>query len=48
MNQEQLNKILEEGLAVDHPDESVELGENWEIIAEIFFKAGYESIIGKM
>jgi hypothetical protein len=41
LNDEQLKKILEEGLAADYPDESVELGENWEIIAKIFFHAGY-------
>lgn len=36
-------EILETKLASDYPDESVESGENWEIIAEIFFKAGFEA-----
>lgn len=33
-----LNKILKR----DHPGVSVELGENWELIAEIFYEAGYD------
>ena len=37
-----LEKILSDALAKDHEDEYVEMGENWELIAEIFYRAGYE------
>lgn len=40
---EQMTEILEAKLASEYPDESVENVENWELIAEIFFKAGYEA-----
>ena len=36
-------QILREKLASDYPDEAIELGENWELIAEIFYKLGYEA-----
>ena len=39
----EITKILEEKLASEFPDESVEAGENWERIAEIFYAVGYEA-----
>jgi hypothetical protein len=39
---EQLEEILEASLASDYPESSVGVGENWEIIAEIFYKVGFE------
>jgi hypothetical protein len=38
----QLEEILEASLASDYPEDYVEVGENWEIIAEIFYKVGFE------
>ena len=40
---EQMEKLLDEKLASDYPDESIQMGENWELLAEIFYKAGYEA-----
>lgn len=40
---EEMSKILSEKLASDYPDECIELGEAWELIAEIFYKAGFEA-----
>ena len=40
---EQMTEILGSKLASDYPDECVENGENWELIAEIFYKAGFEA-----
>jgi len=37
---QECHKILEKGLAEDYPEESVELGENWETIALVFYTAG--------
>jgi hypothetical protein len=42
---EEMEKVLEETLASDYPYESVENGENWQLIAEIFFRLGYDSAI---
>lgn len=39
----QMTEILEQKLASDYPEESVESGENWELIAEIFYKIGFEA-----
>lgn len=40
---DQMEKLLDAKMDSDYPAEYVELGENWEIIAAIFFKAGFES-----
>ena len=40
---EQMSEILGQKLASEYPDECVEIGENWELIAEIFFKAGFDA-----
>ena len=40
---EQIKQILSEKLDSDYPDECVELGENWETIAAIFYKYGFDS-----
>lgn len=40
---EEMVKILDAGLEDDYPDDSVEMGEGWELIAAVFFKAGYEA-----
>lgn len=37
-------KLLEEAAQREYPDYPIELGENWEIIAEIFYKLGRESV----
>ena len=42
---EQMTEILESKLASDYPEECVQNGENWELIAEIFYKLGYEAAI---
>jgi hypothetical protein len=34
--------MLKGELYINYPEESVELGENWEVIAQIFYKLGYE------
>lgn len=39
---EELEGILSDKLAKNYPDWSVECGENWELIAEIFYQAGIE------
>ena len=38
-----MEEILSDKLAREHPGWSVECGENWELIAEIFFKVGFEA-----
>lgn len=40
---EQMVEILDAGLAEDYPDDSVELGEGWGLIAAVFYKAGFEA-----
>lgn len=40
---EQMREILSAKLESDYPEECVEIGENWELIAEIFYKAGFEA-----
>ena len=40
---EQMSEMLGAKLASDYPEECVETGENWELIAEIFYKAGFEA-----
>lgn len=40
---EEMLEMLELQLASGYEDEYVELGENWEVIAEVFFKAGFEA-----
>jgi len=40
---EEMEAMLSAKLKSDHPTEYVELGENWELIAEIFYKAGFEA-----
>lgn len=40
---EQMEEILSDKLAKEYPGEGVETGENWELIAEIFFKAGFDA-----
>lgn len=40
---EEMEAMLSAKLEADHPGECVELGENWELIAEIFYKAGFEA-----
>lgn len=42
MTYEEAQNLLNEKLETDYPEDSVELGDRWELIAEIFFKAGYE------
>ena len=40
---DELNLMLLSRLARDYPDECVQEGKNWELIAEIFFRAGFEN-----
>lgn len=42
---EECKEILAQKLAESYCDESVELGENWELIAEIFYKKGFEDCV---
>ena len=35
---------LEEVLASKYPDDSIEMGENWILLAQIFFDLGVESM----
>lgn len=35
-------KALEQRVTRDFPDYAVKMGENWQVIAEIFYKLGYE------
>ena len=37
----EMTKLLGEKLAENYPDDCVELGEQWELIAEIFYKLGF-------
>lgn len=40
-----INEYLSQQLSEYFPDECVELGENWETIATIFYRAGIRAII---
>ena len=39
---EELQEILNNMLEEHFPDWNVELGENWELMAEIFYRVGYD------
>ena len=43
---DELEKILSDALVKDHDGDCVEMGENWELLAEIFYRAGYEKASG--
>lgn len=40
---DEMRLILESNLLADYPEECVEIGENWEIIAVIFYTEGYKA-----
>ena len=40
-----ISTFLSQQLAEHFPEECVELGENWEVIATIFYNAGIRSIV---
>lgn len=39
---ENYEQMLDKVLAEKYPEESIEMGENWELIAKIFYDIGFD------